>query len=43
MKSKVDKSDIDKLVTADLSKLNDVVKIEVVKNTEYNELLRKTH
>ena len=42
MKSKVDKSDVDKLVTVDLSKLNDVVKIEVVKSTEYNELLRKT-
>ena len=43
MKSKVDKSDVDKLVTVDLSKLNDVAKIEVVKSTEYNELLRKTH
>ena len=38
MKSKVDKLDIDKLVPVpvDLSKLNNVVKNEVVKKTEYN-------
>ena len=38
MKSKVDKLDVDKWgpVPADLSKLNDVVKYDVVKNTECN-------
>ena len=37
MKSKVDKSDVEKLVPvrADLSKLNGVVKNDVVKKTEY--------
>ena len=36
MKSKVDKSDVDKLVNVrvDLSKLSDVVKNDVVKKTE---------
>ena len=38
MKTKVDKLDIDKLVSApvDLSKLSNVVKNEVVKKTEYD-------
>ena len=38
LKSKVDKLDIDKLVPIPvvLSKLSDVVKNDVVKNTEYN-------
>ena len=43
MKSKVDKLDIGKLETihVDLRKLSDVVKYEVVKKTEYNELVKK--
>ena len=43
MKSKVDKLDIGKLETApvDLSKQSNVVKNDVVKKTEYNELVRK--
>ena len=42
-KSKVDKLDIDKLVTVpvDLSKQSDVAKNKVVKKTEYNELIKK--
>ena len=38
MKSKVDKLDIDKLVRVpvDLSKLNDVVGNDVIKNVKYN-------
>ena len=42
-KNKVDKLDIDKLVTVpiDLSKLSNVVKKEVVKNTEYNAEIKK--
>ena len=45
MKSKVHKLDDDKLVPApvDLSKLSDVVKNDVVKKTEYNELLKNVH
>ena len=45
LKSKVDKLDIGKLETipADLSKLSDVVKNEVVKKTEYNELVKKVN
>ena len=45
MKSKVDKLDIGKLETTpvDLSKLNDAVKNEVVKKTEYKELVRKIY
>ena len=41
LESKVDKLDVDKLVPVpvDLSKLNDRVKKEVVKKTEYNELV----
>ena len=41
LKSKVDKLDVDKFVPVpvDLSKLNDVVKNDVVKKTEYNELV----
>ena len=43
-KSRVDKSDIEKLETtpADLSNLNDVVN-EVVKKTEYNELVKRVN
>ena len=43
MKSKADKSDIGKLETAlaDLSKLSNVVKNDVVQKTEYNELVKK--
>ena len=43
LKSKVDKLDIDKLkpVPTDLSKLNDVVKNDVVKKTDYNKLVTK--
>ena len=41
LKSEVDKLDIDKLkpVPTDLSKLSDVVKNDVVKNTDYNKLV----
>ena len=43
MKSKVDKLDIGKLETTqvDLSKLSNVVKNNIVKNAEYNELVKK--
>ena len=43
MKWEVDKLDISKLETAsiDLSKQADLAKNEVVKNTEYNELIKK--
>ena len=43
LKSKIDELNIDKLkiVSTDLSKLSDVVKIEVIKNTEYNKLVTK--
>ena len=43
MKSKVDKLGIGKLETTpvDLSKLSNVVKNDVVKKTEYNELVKK--
>ena len=43
MKSKADKSDIDKLETAlaDLSKLSNVVKNDVAQKTECNELVKK--
>ena len=43
-KSRVDKSGIEKLETtpADLSNLNDVVN-EVVKKTEYNELVKRVN
>ena len=45
MKSKVDTLDVDKLepAPADLSKLSDVVKNEVIKKTEYNELVKKVN
>ena len=45
LKSKVDKLDIDKLapVPVDLSKLSNVVKNDVVKKTEYNELVKKVN
>ena len=45
LKSKVDKLDIGKLETTpvDLSKLSDAVKNEVVKKTEYNELVKKVN
>ena len=43
LKTEVDKLDINKLVPvpADLSKLSDVVKNDVVKKTEYNKLVTK--
>ena len=43
LKSKVDKSDVDKLVPvpADLSKLNDIVKNDVVKKDVYNAKILK--
>ena len=45
LKSKVDKLDVNKLVPIplDLSKLNDVVKSNAVKKTEYHELLKKVN
>ena len=45
MKSKVDKLDIGKLESTpvDLSKLSNVVRNDVVKKTEYNELVKKVH
>ena len=45
LKSKVDKVDIGKLETTpiDLRKLRDVVKNEVIKKTEYNELVKKVY
>ena len=43
LKSEVDKLDIDKLkpVTTDLSKLSNVVKIDVVKKVDYKKLVAK--
>ena len=43
LKTEVDKLDIDKLtpVPNDLAKLSNVVKNNVVKNTEYNKLVSK--
>ena len=43
LKSKVNKLDVDKLVpvAVDLSKLSDAVKNDVVKKTEYDELVKK--
>ena len=45
LKTEVDKLDIDKLVTApaDLSKLSDVVKDDVVKKTVYDKLVSKVN
>ena len=45
LKTEVDKLDIDKLtpVLNDLVKLSNVVKNDVVKNTEYDKLVRKVH
>ena len=45
LKSETDKLDIGKLETTpvDISKLSDVVKNEIVKNTEYNELVREVN
>ena len=45
LKTAVDKLDIDKLVPvpADLCKLSDVVKNDVVKNIEYNKLFTKVN
>ena len=45
LKSKVDKLDIGKLETTpvDLSKLSTVVKNDVVKKNEYNELVKKVN
>ena len=40
LKNKVDKVDVDKLVPAPVD-LNDVVKNDVVKATQYNELVKK--
>ena len=44
MKSKGNEFDVDKLKTfpTDLSKLSDVVKNEVIKKTEYDELVKKS-
>ena len=43
LKTEADKSDIDKLIPAsfDLSKLSDLLKLDVVKNTAYDELVAK--
>ena len=43
LKSKIDELDVDKLVPVpnDLSKVNNIVKNEVVKNTVYDELVKK--
>ena len=45
MKSKVDKLEIGKLETTpvDLSKLSNVVNNDVVRKTEYNELVKKVN
>ena len=45
MKSKVDKLDVNKLVPVpvDLSKLSDAGKKDVVKKTEYDELVKKVN
>ena len=45
MESKADKLDIVKLETAliNLSKLSDVAKSEVIKNTTYDELVKKVN
>ena len=45
MKRKVDKLDVDKLapVPVDLSKLKDVVKNDIIKKTEYDELVKKVN
>ena len=45
LQSEVDKLDIDKLapVPVDLSKLSDVVKIDVVKKTVYDKLVEKVN
>ena len=45
VKSKVDKLDIGKLETTpvDLSKVSNVVKNDVIKNTEYEELVKKVN
>ena len=45
LKTEVDKSDIDKLVPlpADLSKLSDLVKNDVVKKTVYDKLVTKVN
>ena len=45
LKTEVDKLDIDKLtpVPDDLAKLNNVVKNDIVKKTEYNKLVTKVY
>ena len=45
LKSEIDKLDIGKLETtpADISKVNDVVKNEVLKNTEYDKLVKNVN
>ena len=44
LKSKADKSHVDKLVAVhvDLSKLSDVIKIDIVKKTEYDDLVKES-
>ena len=44
LKSKADKSHVDKLVTVhvDLSKLSDVIKNDIVKKTEYDDLVKES-
>ena len=45
MKNEINKLDVDKLVPVhvDLSKLSDLVKKDVVKKTEYNELVKNVN
>ena len=44
LKSKADKSHVDKLVTVhvDLNKLSDVIKNDIVKKTEYDDLVKES-
>ena len=44
LKSKADKSHVDKLVAVhvDLSKLSDVIKNDIVKKTEYDDLVKES-
>ena len=44
LKSKADKSHVDKLVTVhvDISKLSDVIKNDIVKKTEYDDLVKES-
>ena len=45
LKSEVDKLDVDKLklIPTDLSKLSNVLRNDVVKNTDYNKLVTKVY